>query len=559
MTFLPIVERELRVAARRRSTYWLRVLAAFVALIVGSGMLLLTLVPFIGQMQSGGGMFSTLTWMSLAAALCAGLFFTSDCLSEEKREGTLGFLFLTDLRGYDVVLGKLLAGSLRGVLPLLAIFPVLATTQLMGGVDVGQFWRTVLAVGNAAFFSLATGLLVSAISRQALKALAGTVLLLVFFLGFGPFIDRLQAFTNGRFVPFASLASPGYTFVAANHAGTFWPALTVSQAVAWTLLALACFLVRRTWQEKPIQYSATASLRGIARRYGGSKRGQLLRATLLERNPVAWLVARERGQSLVLWTGALAMLACLVVLLLADLSEAWWQVWSMINRSLWFGLYLWVAARACQFFADARRTGMIELLAASPMTSRDTVQGAWQGLLSSFASPVLVLLGLQLVATTLGSSGSLVRFNSGDDSDWLGVVAIIVGVAVVPINLIALAWFGLWMGLTSKSTFTATLKTLAFVQVIPWFAIYLVTWLAVSVLLIPATLFSGGKPPSTTVVRFWLQLLFVAVPSVLGVVKDVILWTLARRKLCRNFRELAVRSIIPIQVAVAPPFIKPNP
>src|SRR5689334_11075638 len=124
MTFLPIVERELRVATRKRSTYWLRVTAAAVALLIGSGMLLMSLIPFAGAMP-GSAMFGTLTWMSLATALSAGLFFTSDCLSEEKREGTLGFLFLTDLRGYDVVLGKLLAASLRSVFPLLAIFPVL--------------------------------------------------------------------------------------------------------------------------------------------------------------------------------------------------------------------------------------------------------------------------------------------------------------------------------------------------------------------------------------------------------------------------------------------------
>src|SRR6267143_384147 len=115
MTFLPIVDRELRVAARKRSTFW----------------------------------------VSLAAALSAGLFFTSDCLSEEKREGTIGFLFLTDLRGYDVVLGKLLATSLRCFYALLAVFPIIAITLLMGGVTGEQFWKTLLALVNALLVSLA--------------------------------------------------------------------------------------------------------------------------------------------------------------------------------------------------------------------------------------------------------------------------------------------------------------------------------------------------------------------------------------------------------------------
>src|SRR6266516_1718500 len=128
MTFLPIVDRELRVAARKRNTFWLRVVAALVALIIGG------VSPFGGRGQMGGPLFAVLTWLSVGLALSAGLFFTSDCVSEEKREGTLGFLFLTDLHGYDVVLGKLLATSLRAICALLAVFPILAITLLMGGV-----------------------------------------------------------------------------------------------------------------------------------------------------------------------------------------------------------------------------------------------------------------------------------------------------------------------------------------------------------------------------------------------------------------------------------------
>ena len=59
----------------------------------------------------GTGIFGVLKWMGMIYACGAGVFLTADCLSEEKREGTLGLLFLTDLRGHDVALGKLLATS----------------------------------------------------------------------------------------------------------------------------------------------------------------------------------------------------------------------------------------------------------------------------------------------------------------------------------------------------------------------------------------------------------------------------------------------------------------
>src|SRR5437899_11124633 len=144
MSVLPIVRRELRVAARKRSTFWLRVVSAITAVVLASGCLLMSGWQGVGTAQMGSILFYALTWTCLAAALSAGLFFTSDCLSEEKREGTLGFLFLTDLRGYDVVLGKLMATSLRCVFALAAIFPILAITLLMGGVQPDVFWRTLL-------------------------------------------------------------------------------------------------------------------------------------------------------------------------------------------------------------------------------------------------------------------------------------------------------------------------------------------------------------------------------------------------------------------------------
>src|SRR6266550_1581883 len=158
MSVLPIVRRELQVAARKRSTFWMRVASAITAVVLGSGCLLMGHWQGASTTQLGRILFYALTWTCLAAALSAGLFLTSDCLSEEKREGTLGFLFLTDLRGYDVIAGKLLATSLRSLFPLLAFFPILAVTLLMGGVTGAQFWKTSLALLNALFFSLATGL-----------------------------------------------------------------------------------------------------------------------------------------------------------------------------------------------------------------------------------------------------------------------------------------------------------------------------------------------------------------------------------------------------------------
>src|SRR5256886_17213588 len=156
MRFLPIVDRELRVAARRRGTYALRLLAASAAFSVT---LWLCLLPTQGQPPSvlGKSLFSALSVMAFAYCLLIGPFITADCISVEKREGTIGLLFLTDLRSFDVVLGKWAATSLAGFYGLVAVLPSLGIPVLLGGVTPGEDARGAFAVGDALLFSLTAG------------------------------------------------------------------------------------------------------------------------------------------------------------------------------------------------------------------------------------------------------------------------------------------------------------------------------------------------------------------------------------------------------------------
>ena len=76
MTLFPIVERELRIASRRALTFWLRVIAASVAFIIGAGLLTIFLnIPGGAGMQPGEPLFAVLTWMAFATSLAAGVFF----------------------------------------------------------------------------------------------------------------------------------------------------------------------------------------------------------------------------------------------------------------------------------------------------------------------------------------------------------------------------------------------------------------------------------------------------------------------------------------------------
>ncbi len=223
MTFLPIVERELRVASRRRGTYWNRALAALSAILVFAGTLW-----FEGRVppkELGSDIFHVLSGLFVFSSVMAGIRYTADSLSEEKREGTLGLLFLTDLKGYDVVLGKLAATSLDAFYGLIAIIPVLAIPFLLGSVSIGEFWRMTLVLTNTLFFSLATGIFVSATSRSARKAMAGTLLLILLidaaFPGLGAWLAFRQS-ANSVNTAFL-LPSVGYAYWLVFDAQYRWP------------------------------------------------------------------------------------------------------------------------------------------------------------------------------------------------------------------------------------------------------------------------------------------------------------------------------------------------
>src|SRR5438105_13426458 len=138
MKVLPVVGRELRAISRRPSAYWVRsgsALAAFVAL----GYVALIGAVGLSTASQGRDLFAILSYGALAYCLLAGVRGTSDALSQEKREGTLGLLFLTDLKGHDVVLGILVSVSINSIYGILAVAPPLALAFMLGGTNATQF------------------------------------------------------------------------------------------------------------------------------------------------------------------------------------------------------------------------------------------------------------------------------------------------------------------------------------------------------------------------------------------------------------------------------------
>src|SRR5262245_42608502 len=94
---LPVAAREIRVAAHDRAVYRGRVIVATTALLT-TCWILYSMFEFAGQASSliGQQVFAIQSWAGFLFA-CGAFSATIDSISREKREGTLGLLFLTHL------------------------------------------------------------------------------------------------------------------------------------------------------------------------------------------------------------------------------------------------------------------------------------------------------------------------------------------------------------------------------------------------------------------------------------------------------------------------------
>ncbi len=470
MTFLPIVDRELRVAARRGGTYWMRWAAALAALV---GAIFIYVSTYReGAKDAGLPLFVALAVLANVYAILAGLRTTADCLSQEKREGTLGLLFLTDLKGYDIVLGKLAATSLNAFYGLLAMFPVMGIPVLLGGVTLGEFGRVALVSVNNLLFSLAVGMFCSSISRDDRKA--GLASLLVLLLAaLLPVLGMILSFMSPpRHLPHPLffLPSPSFTCFAAfdatfstgHYATGFWLSAGLVHGFTWVLLVTAAWIVPRTWQER-IPESRGPSLISNWRQWqdGTPAVRAERRRRLLEINPILWLTSRARLKEF----GLPVLLAGLSILWLwgyASVGSDWLEFtcipFALCAHAV---LKVWLAAEACRRFSDDRRSGALELLLAAPLSVDTILRGQRLALWRQFAWPTFYVL-LADVALMAGGLSSV----PSDEETW--VILWVAGAGMLVWDLYALSWVSPWMGLNSRSPSRASMAALIRICLLPW-------------------------------------------------------------------------------------------
>jgi ABC-type Na+ efflux pump permease subunit len=183
----PIFTRELVTVPRRRGHYPARVALIGLLLVLGVTLWQASVgfgrTATIGEAARFGLMlFQVAVYVELALLLFFAVLSAASAVSQEKDRRTFILLLLTDMRDYEIVLGKLV-GSL---LPLTAVLgtsiPVLALLLFLGGIEPEQVIQAAVVLAAAAYAAGSLGGLIALWRERTFQSLALSVLMLVLYL-----------------------------------------------------------------------------------------------------------------------------------------------------------------------------------------------------------------------------------------------------------------------------------------------------------------------------------------------------------------------------------------
>ena len=430
MRVLPVITRELRAQARQAFTYSMRMLGVMALLVT---MLVLMFGDDFGA-GNGSGLFVKLHRVVLLSIWILVPLSAADCISRERREGTLGLLFLTQLRPGDIVVAKTIAHVLRALTLWFVSLPVQMLPVLNGGVA----WEHVLFSCVVNFWSISFVVSVSVVASascqrasraMALTAALGGVLAMIlayvfavviafsFFLllnqfasaailGFGQDWNWFGAFVEIAKEPlmcvkgfFACIMGDENTwqglsqmpsaaakncFLAAFGVGALF-AFGVSSLLLW----IAVKIISRHWQDS-IRSARVEKLEQVFLKpvlWVSFLKRRMKRK--LERNPIGWLEQRS-------WSGRIVSWVWFTIVIV---------VYSMMltGRNFMYGLsdtqplMAWllavsIAATTAASFRRERENGVLELLLVSPLKSREIIKGRLRGLWGQFFPACATLL-----------------------------------------------------------------------------------------------------------------------------------------------------------------------
>ncbi len=420
MVWPPLIERELRVALRKKQPARSRLMTASALVAVSLAFLLIGVLT--NGREAGRRLHQLLFlvglyWVVRTPGRIAGAF------AEERRCRTLGLLFLSGLGAAEVFASKVLSSALIALTDLLAMFPMLALPFLVGGTSYDLFLDTVVCLPNLMLLALAVGLLASALTVDESAAV-------VLAAALGTAICALPvAVYYGLWAISAGQPSLGWLRLSPGWAAwSIWDAIGIGRradvwtnfgvTLGWSAICLggAAIVLKRLWrgQEEGAPRSVWRQ-RWQSWVHGDSAWRKRLAAEWLDAkppqgkrpfragNPFVWLAARDRQPAVLAW------------LVVGGITGAWllcWALWRarwpsvpnfFITATLLLSSLAWIIRQtAAKALADARHDGSYELLLTTPLQPSEIVSGGLGALGWHFRAVGRCVLGLDALMLFAG-------------------------------------------------------------------------------------------------------------------------------------------------------------
>jgi len=455
MNVLPVIMREMRAEARHGATYLSRVIMA--------GVVVAALVWYASDQTLKAGLgagLGTRMFFLLNSVLffCIWLIvplLTADSLAREKREGTLGLLFMTHLNAGEIVVGKSLVHSLRALNLLIAIIPLQIVPILVGGVSWEELFLAAAMNTASVVLALSAGIVASAISRQWWEALPLALGLSVLFMFIataaifhfqqwfffrlaggsislyqgvspedqynfifdawwdGSFLDKLYyqlqygtGAMNALGGDWDSFWEKQFGLNGGGYAG-YWVRIALSYlvmclSIAWGFVGFSAHVISRKWHDQPESERVLTVKKWVFSPMFWTARLKQRLNRSMNSNPVAWLQQHTWRARLTKWGW------CLVV---SFLSAYFLNLQSLYNdglvnalRLLMVFMLLALSFSAASSFRSEMESGGLELLLITPLGTSQILRGRIQGVWKQFL-PALVVLAFVWLAIYFDTPG----------------------------------------------------------------------------------------------------------------------------------------------------------
>jgi hypothetical protein len=416
--------------------------------------------------------------------------------------------------------------------------PIVALPVLLGGVSGGEFARMSLLLLNTMLLSLCVGIGVSTVCRDEKRSRGMAFLWMALLCGgfplAGAWLDaefKLRGLGECLFFP-----SPGYAFsqawdaTRAGGGGHYWTSMLVIHGVTWLFLLVGCWFAPRTWQDQAMK--ETGWWQRFRRWVSGieGEGARAFRTRLLERNAFLWLATRPRFRPAMLWLVLAALTALWLGFGMKYPRDMFHPTMFVFMALAWNGiLKVGIASEASRQIASDRKSGSIELLLSTPLSTRDIQRGSWLALQRQFGLPILTVVVAECLLLVLGAH----EIRQEDDRRvW--IVIWISGLCMLMADVAALHIVGLWHSAVAKGPTEAAGATAFRILALPWI-LYMLLGAAVA-LTDGLGIFRGLNLGW----EFWL-----ASYVVLGFGVDLLFGLKARNAMRTHFREMAAQRMAP--------------